>query len=155
MAPWLSLSGPPLDPQAVRLLSAIDRAQSLREMGPLAAHACTMLTETPGLDSGGRLRDALRTNRVVNIIEIRHQKRFVDELSQIYLALEQGVVLEPLVDVYPEGMRVIVVSGPLRGIRGVIAKIHNNHKLVLSVEGLGRAALSVNQSQVKPDPRSL
>jgi transcriptional antiterminator NusG len=98
-----------------------------------------------------RLRDALRTNRVVNIIEIRHQKRFVDELSQIYFALEKGVVLEPLVDVYPEGMRVIVVAGPLRGIRGVIVKIHNNHKLVLSVEALGRAALSVNQSQVRPD----
>jgi transcription antitermination factor NusG len=102
--------------------------------------------------SNPRLRDVLRTNRVVNIIEIRHQKRFVEELSQIYSALEHGIALEPLGEAYPEGTRVLVVSGPLRGIRGVIAKIHNNNKLVLSVEGLGMAALSVDQSQVKPDP---
>ena len=100
-----------------------------------------------------RLRDALRTNRVVNIIEIRHQKRFVDELSQIFLALEHGIAVEPFDEVYPEGTKVLVVSGPLRGIRGVIAKIHNNNKLILSVEGLGRAAVAVDSSQVKPDPQ--
>jgi transcription termination/antitermination protein NusG len=99
-----------------------------------------------------RLREALATGRLVNIIEIRHQKRFVGELSQIFFALGHGIVLEPFVEAYPEGTRVLVVSGPLRGIRGVIAKIHNNNKLVLSVEGLGRAALSVDQSQVRPDP---
>jgi transcription antitermination factor NusG len=97
------------------------------------------------------VRDALRTNRVVNIIEIRHQKRFVEELTQIYSAIERGIILEPLVEAFPEGTKVLVVSGPLRGIRGVISKIHNNNKLVLSVEGLGQAALSVDLSQVKPD----
>jgi transcription antitermination factor NusG len=99
-----------------------------------------------------RLRDVLHTGRVVNCIEIRHQKRFIEELCQIYFALEQGVPLEPLVEAYPEGTSVLVVSGPLRGIRGVIAKIHNNNKLILSVEGLGRAVITVNQAQVKPDP---
>jgi transcription antitermination factor NusG len=102
----------------------------------------------------GRLRDVLTTGRAVNIIEIRHQKRFVDELCQIYFALEQGISLEPVTEAYPEGTRVLVTSGPLRGIRGVIAKIHNNNKLVLSVEGLGRAAISVDQTQVKPDPQT-
>jgi transcription antitermination factor NusG len=100
-----------------------------------------------------RLRDILVTGRIVNIIEIRNQRRFVDELSQIFFALDRGIVVEPFIEVYPEGTKVLVVSGPLRGIRGVIAKIHNNNKLVLSVEGLGRAALSVDSAQVKPDPQ--
>lgn len=98
-----------------------------------------------------RLRDALVTGRIVNIIEIRNQKRFIDELCQIFVAIEHGVALEPFTEAYPEGTRVLVTSGPLRGIRGVIAKVHNNNKLVLSVEGLGRAAISVDQAQVKPD----
>jgi transcription antitermination factor NusG len=100
-----------------------------------------------------RLRDVLRTGRVVNCIEIRHQKRFIEELCQIYFALEQGIPIEPFVEAYPEGTGVHVVSGPLRGIRGVIAKIHNNNKLILSVEGLGRAVISVDQAQVKPDEK--
>jgi len=100
-----------------------------------------------------RLRDVLVTGRVVNIIEIRHQRRFIDELCQIYFALEHGIALEPFSEAYPEGTRVLVVSGPLKGIRGIIGKIHNNNKLILSVEGLGRAVVSVDQAQVKPDPQ--
>jgi transcription antitermination factor NusG len=92
----------------------------------------------------------LATSRIVNIIEIRYQKRFVDELSQIYCALEQGIVLEPFIDAYPAGTHVYVHAGPLRGIYGTIFKIHNNNKLVLSVEGLGRAAVSVDLAHVRP-----
>ncbi len=98
-----------------------------------------------------RLREVLATGRVVNIIEIRHQKRFVGELSQIFYAIDCGVFIEPFVEYYPAGSRVLVVSGPLRGMRGEIIKIHHNNKLILSVEGLGRAALSVDSAQVKPD----
>ena len=101
-----------------------------------------------------RLREVLLTGRIVNIIEIRHQRRFIHELCQIYFALEHGAPLEPFTEAYPEGTAVVVVSGPLRGIHGVIAKVHNNNKLVLSVEGLGRAAISVDQAQVKPDPQA-
>ncbi len=48
------------------------------------------------------------------------------------------------------GMLVEVQSGPLQGIRGTITRIQGTHKLILSVEGLGRAALSVDASIVKP-----
>jgi len=92
----------------------------------------------------------LATGRAVNIIEIRHQKRFISELSQIYAAIEQGMSLEPCLETYPAGTRVLVISGPLRGIKGVISKIHNQNKLILSVDGLGQAAISVDSSQVKP-----
>jgi transcription antitermination factor NusG len=58
--------------------------------------------------------------------------------------------LEPCLETYPAGTRVLVISGPLRGIKGVISKIHNQNKLILSVDGLGQAAISVDSSQVKP-----
>jgi transcription antitermination factor NusG len=97
-----------------------------------------------------RLRDVLATNRAVNIIEIRHQKRFISELSQIYSALAHGVALEPCTESYPPGTRVQVLSGPLAGIKGIISKIHNQNKLILSVEGLGQAIITVEGSNVKP-----
>jgi transcription antitermination factor NusG len=90
-----------------------------------------------------------RTGRVVNLIEVRHQKRFVEELTQIYLGLERGVAIEPLFD-FVQGDEVQVFTGPLRGLRGVIVRFPNEHKLVLSVEGLGRAAVTVDIASVKP-----
>ena len=99
-----------------------------------------------------RLREVISTGRTVSILEIRHQKRFIGEISQIFQALEQGIMVEPCLDSFPLGTRVIVTSGPLRGINGIIFKIHNQNKLILSVEGLGQAVLSVESAQVKPVP---
>ncbi|MBD3422603.1 MAG: hypothetical protein GF398_21010 [Chitinivibrionales bacterium] len=94
------------------------------------------------------------TRRVVNLVPVRHQKRFIEEMGQIYRSLEQGAPLEPLYQFF-EGDEVRVVSGPLRGIHGVIIKAQNNHKLVLSVEGLGRAAMYVDAATVKPVRQSV
>ena len=95
------------------------------------------------------LRDVVKTGRVVNIIEIRHQKHFIEELTQIYNALEQGIALEPCVESFAEGTLVCVQSGPLRGIKGIISKVHNQNKLIVSVEGLGQAAIAVDAALVK------
>jgi transcription antitermination factor NusG len=94
------------------------------------------------------LRDVFSTGRVVNIIEIRHQKKFIAELSQIYFALEQGVVLESCTEEYIAGTTVIVRSGPLKGIKGVVSKTQNRNILILSVDGLGQAAISVDSALV-------
>ncbi len=88
--------------------------------------------------------------RVVNIIEIRHQARFIQELTQIYQALEAGAPLEPVLESYEPGTEVRVRSGPLHGIRGVISRVHNESRLVLSVEPCGRAAVSIDSSLVEP-----
>jgi len=84
----------------------------------------------------------------VNLIEIRHQKRFIEELTQIYFSLTKGIHLEPVEDFEP-GAEVYVFTGPLRGIRGVITRVQNQSRLVLSVEGLGRAAMVVDAATVK------
>jgi transcription antitermination factor NusG len=90
------------------------------------------------------------TGRIANIIEIRHQKKFIAELSQIYSLQEKGVPLEPYRFSLREGTEVCIQAGPLRGIRGVIASIKSQNRLILSVEGLGQAMMTVDASMVAP-----
>jgi transcription antitermination factor NusG len=89
------------------------------------------------------------TGRVAAIIEIRHQKKFVAELGQIYSILEKGVMLEPCGESIPEGTEVCVMAGPLKGIRGIVLNARNPNKVVLSVEGLGQAVMTVDAAMVK------
>jgi transcription antitermination factor NusG len=95
-----------------------------------------------------------KTGRVVSIIEIKHQKKFKEELTQIYRAIESGVSLEPTDILYPEGARVCVVSGPMRGLCGIITRSNEAEKLVLSVAGLGQASMVIDSALVKlaPEP---
>lgn len=95
-------------------------------------------------------KDIFRTGRVVNIIEIRYQQRFIKELEQVRFALEGGFQVEPIDETFEIETTVEVISGTLRGVRGVIASIKNNRKLVISVEGLGQAAVQVDMNQVRP-----
>jgi transcription antitermination factor NusG len=96
------------------------------------------------------------TGRIANVIEIKHQKRFVTEISQIYSLLEKGVPLEPCLYSFSEGTEVCVQAGPLRGIRGVVASMKSANRIILSVEGLGHAMMTVDVALVKPvDPAGL
>jgi hypothetical protein len=100
----------------------------------------------------GRERDIFRTGRVVNLVEVRNQRRFVEELDQVYHALELGIAVEPLTtaeNLIP-GTRIRVESGPMRGVTGSVIRVQGAHKLILSVEGLGRAAVAIEASRVKP-----
>jgi transcription antitermination factor NusG len=93
-----------------------------------------------------------KTGRVVSIIEIRYQKRFSEELSQIYQALSSGVPLEPVEAAYPPGTPVYVHAGPLRGVQGIITRVQDSQRLVLSVTGLGQASMVIDTAFVKPIP---
>jgi len=99
----------------------------------------------------GNAANVYKTGRVVSIIEIRHQRRFSEELTQIYQALESGVVLEPVSVSYPPGTPVYVHAGPLKGIRGIITRVQDSERLVLSVAGLGQASMIIDSAYVKPD----
>jgi len=93
------------------------------------------------------------TGRVVNIVEVRHQKRFVRELTQIQSALEKGVVVEPCDTAFEIGQTVEVHAGPLRGLVGVVARIRDSDRLVLSVDGLGRAMVTIEPAYLRPVKR--
>lgn len=90
------------------------------------------------------------TGRIANIIEIKQQKKFIAELSQIYCLIEKGMPLEPFHFLYSKGTEVCIQAGPLRGIRGVITNFKSQNRIILSVEGLGQAVMTVDASMVKP-----
>jgi transcription antitermination factor NusG len=93
------------------------------------------------------------TGRVANVLAIKHQKKFIAELGQIYRLLEKGVALEPVDFAFEAGTEVSVLAGPLRGTRGVIANVKNQRRLILAVDGLGQAMMTIDASLVKPvDP---
>jgi transcription antitermination factor NusG len=95
-------------------------------------------------------RDIYRTGRVVSIITIKYQERFIREIGQIYQAIETGAVLDPLSVSYSPGTTVVVSAGPLRGLTGVIARVQDSDRLVLSVAGLGQASMVIDAAMVKP-----
>ena len=97
-------------------------------------------------------RRIFSTNRVVNIIEIQHQSRFISQLEQIYHLIDLGIPLVPLstAEHLIPGTPVKIEYGPLREVVGTVIKYRDSHKLVLSVDGLGKAALTVSADSVKP-----
>ena len=96
------------------------------------------------------MRAVWQTNRIVSVLEIAHQKKFIKEISAIYSALDLNIPLEPCETLYSEGTPVHVRSGPFRGINGIIVKIQNSNKLIISLEGLGQAALAIDAALVEP-----
>ena len=94
-------------------------------------------------------QDIFRTGRVVNLIEIKNQSRFIKEISAVYMALEHGLAVEPVSQPVVMQSQVEVISGILKGIRGVVASLKNQLSLILEVNGLGAAAVHIDISQVR------
>jgi hypothetical protein len=90
-----------------------------------------------------------RSGRVVNLIEIRHQQRFIRELNQVYIALNAKAPLEPVTEQFPEGSTVTIIHGPFAGIEGVVVKSASSLQLMLSVECLGRAVLKIERAWIR------
>lgn len=82
--------------------------------------------------------DALKTNRIASLIEVKDQKKLLKELSQIEQALQAGASLVPHKYI-KAGQRCRVIAGALAGLEGTIEKSMNALRLVLQVEILGRA----------------
>lgn len=93
-------------------------------------------------------KDIFSTGRVVNLMEVRNQGRFVRECDQILQVINGQVPIAPLEE-YVEGMPVTVEFGPLKGLEGIITEVRGNSRLVLSVEGLGRACVTIDNAWVK------
>lgn len=81
---------------------------------------------------------ALKTNKLVSVIDVPDQQLFERELGSIRTALASG---EPL-SVFPalrKGVRFRVTSGPLRDLEGVIERIGSQARIYASVSVLGQA----------------
>lgn len=94
-------------------------------------------------------RDIFITGRVVNIVEVKNQARFIKELSAILMAIEYGYQIQPVDKPVTVKARVEVISGALKGVQGIISSIKNEASLILEVSGLGAASIQMDISQVK------
>lgn len=94
-------------------------------------------------------QDIFRTGRVVNLIEIKNQSRFIKELTTVYMAFEHGLTVEPVTEPVIMHSQVEVISGIFKGIQGIVSSIKDQLSLILEVNGLGSAAVHIDISQVK------
>jgi hypothetical protein len=92
----------------------------------------------------------LRTNRVCQVIPVRHREPFVDEIQSIHRALSSNIPL----DLYPFaaiGNRCRVAAGPLEGIEGIVIRKDAATRLVLQVNILGQgASLEISPDLLEP-----
>ncbi|OGP59723.1 MAG: hypothetical protein A2V67_02945 [Deltaproteobacteria bacterium RBG_13_61_14] len=87
-----------------------------------------------------RKAEILRTGRILNLLKVSGQEQFVRELEQIYQALSHSTELE----VQPHlavGRRVMIASGPMQGIEGIVTDLRRPRKVFLNVEIFNRAVM--------------
>jgi len=129
-------------PMYVKAVRRLDNNKLRKSVLPLFPGYISFAQDTP--------HNIFRGGRVVSVLEVRDQERFVRQLGQIYEALEAGAVLDPLVERFEPGERVRVRSGPLRGIEGVVSVVRGERSLVLEVEPFGRASLRIGPELLEP-----
>ena len=94
--------------------------------------------------------DVLKTNRVANLIEVKDQKRLIEELSQIDRALSAGANLMQH-EYIKIGQRIRVIGGALAGLCGIVVKTKNAMRLVLAIDMLGQAAsVEIGADMIEP-----
>lgn len=81
---------------------------------------------------------ALRTNRIVNLIEVADQVRLIGELRQIEQVLRTPSEFQWQRRVQA-GDWVRVISGTLMGLEGVVHRRLNKSRVVLNVDTLGQS----------------
>ena len=94
--------------------------------------------------------NALRSNHIAHVIDVRDEKRLIAELLQIDKALSGSEKVYPY-DFVCEGQRVRVKKGPLSGVEGIIVRKTNSYRLVLSVESIMQSiSVSIESDNVEP-----
>jgi transcriptional antiterminator RfaH len=73
-----------------------------------------------------------------------------DEIESIRRVVASGVAAEPL-DYLRVGQRVRIAAGPLRGVEGILARVNDRRRLVLSVSLRPRSvSVEIDPSQALP-----
>ncbi len=88
-------------------------------------------------DENARL-EALKTNRVANIIEVNDQQKFINELKPIETAVLGGLDLQPH-QYIKAGQLCRVIAGPLIGTEGIVEHTESHARLILGIDMLGQA----------------
>ncbi len=91
------------------------------------------------------------TKKLVRIIKVDDQERFVKELHAIARAIETGEDLLVKPGLVP-GRRVLILSGPLEGTEGVVVRRRTERQLALSVQMFNQSVLVKLDSWTKIEP---
>ncbi len=91
------------------------------------------------------------TKKLVRIIKVDDQERFVKELHAIVQAIETGEDLLVKPGLVP-GRRVLILSGPLEGTEGVVVRRRTERQLALSVQMFNQSVLVKLDSWTKIEP---
>ncbi len=83
---------------------------------------------------------ALRSNRLVKVLDIADPTRLTSDLRQIHQMLSSGLTVLPE-PVMPVGAHVRITSGPLQGIEGTVVRRGKRDQFVAVVRFLGRGAM--------------
>ncbi len=83
--------------------------------------------------------EALRTNNLVNVLEVTDQASISRDLRQIHQMLSSGlaVLAEPS---HPVGTRIRILTGPLADLEGMVIRRGRHDRFVAVVQFLGRGA---------------
>ena len=90
----------------------------------------------------------LQTQGVNTIVKFGKQIAIVQNsvIEAIRLAMEGGYELEP-VEYFVEGNIVEVVAGPMKGVKGIVAKLKGQNRLIIKIDAIQQALSIQNESK--------
>lgn len=93
---------------------------------------------------------AFQTNKIANCIEVREPERLVEDLKQVWGLIETEAPLSPE-DRIEVGQMAEVITGPLKGRRGLVVEEAGKTRLIIVVEMLNRGvSTEVDRATVRP-----
>lgn len=88
--------------------------------------------------------------RVANLLEVADQKTLVHQLEQVKRALDNQESLE-LFPHLEKGMKVMVRSGPMKGVEGYVNQVKNKTRIVLNIDFIQKAvAVEIDAAWLVP-----
>ncbi|MBN1673060.1 MAG: hypothetical protein JXR37_18585 [Kiritimatiellae bacterium] len=81
--------------------------------------------------------ELLRSNFIANILEVPDQRKLLDELRQIRLALQVDPTLGACA-AFTRGKWAKILRGPFQGLEGVVQLVKGKARVVLNVELIGQ-----------------
>jgi len=82
---------------------------------------------------------ALQTRRVARALEVANQERLWVDLKQVHQLISSGVPITPEGRLVP-GTPVVIKSGPLSGLHGLIVKSATGNRFIVKIDFIERGA---------------
>jgi len=93
---------------------------------------------------------ALKTNRIVKLIDVQDQARIVEELSAIKRLIDLGMAIDPH-KALKKGVWCRIRSGPLAGLEGKVESRKSCARFIVQVSILGQgAAVEIDADLLEP-----